>query len=1104
MNISRIKNYFQSLNEIDSLNQLRQRILGRVLIATMAIGIAAFFFSVIPIFTMHLYLVLGVFAFVFICLVVITFVERISYYFRVGVYVFILFLSGVINLILNGFNIDSGVFFLAFIALTFFFAGLKNGLTALAVTAVAISASGFLITTGRWMPLLDHSQQNPVQWVISSVVFFLVSLLLILAFTTVANVFEQNLLKAGSLSREIEKAFNLQHASEERFRALIEGSLDVIGILGTDGIVKYASPSVEMVLGYNPEELVGQNVFASIHPDDVALARDALGPDLPADQVGPKLDLRLRHKDGTWRDLEVRGREMHATPGILGTIVSCRDITERKRALAELKESSLFLKRMFSGMADGVIVSETVTDKILDCNESALEMFGYTRDELLSRSVADLHVDSFSFQKFENKLEHAADEHKLLTRLEYRLKRKGGTLFPVEISVTPVNDAQGKITGWASVIRDISDRKVAERLQAEEREALKQDVFDKTTELHKANERLKELVDLSSAVIYSSGLDKAPALNFITENVQRMLGFSPAEIIADPEFWKKHVHPDDIRRLSDLMTSVSSQNNGVVEYRFLNKDGNYRWIHDEVRLVRDSQGALIDVVGSWFDITDRKQAEEALRTSEAKYRTLYTGIMDAFVSTDMDGWIVESNEIYQKMLGYTADELQKLTYIDLTPEKWHPIEAEVVRKQILIRGYSDVYEKEYIRKDGTIFPVELRTVILRDDSGNPIGMWALVRDISERKKIESNLQASEERYRTLAETAHDMIYIIDPDDRILYVNTFATAYFGLQPKDVIGHLRADYFKSKSDEQQTRHIEKVIHSGQPAYDEFITHFPGKDIWLSTWIVPLKDPDGKISAVLGVSRDITERKNAEETLQRFNEKLEEQVSKRTVELRESHSQLRKLANQVIKLQEDERKRISRELHDEAGQDLILLKYNLNALLVEIPDEQDAVRKKLLDSVGIIDQTMGLIRNLSHSLRPPVMDVGGLNLSLRELCWDFTQRTGLKINYIGEDIPNLPDEIGISLYRIAQEALVNIVKHSRASRADIHLDCRDKDIALSIRDNGKGMDHPKTLDGIGLMGIEERINLLGGTLDMESMPGKGLRLLARVPWKAVSLDS
>lgn len=150
------------------------------------------------------------------------------------------------------------------------------------------------------------------------------------------------------------------------------------------------------------------------------------------------------------------------------------------------------------------------------------------------------------------------------------------------------------------------------------------------------------------------------------------------------------------------------------------------------------------------DITERKQAEDALRRSETRYRRLHESMSDAFVRVSMSGWILESNRAYQEMLGYSDEELHRFTYLDLTPERWHAFQAEIIEKQVQRRGFSDVYQKEYRRKDGTIFPVELRTYLLRDDQGKPIGMWAMVRDITERKQVEMALMEQQKRLRSLA------------------------------------------------------------------------------------------------------------------------------------------------------------------------------------------------------------------------------------------------------------------------------------------------------------------------------------------------------------------
>ena len=143
---------------------------------------------------------------------------------------------------------------------------------------------------------------------------------------------------------------------------------------------------------------------------------------------------------------------------------------------------------------------------------------------------------------------------------------------------------------------------------------------------------------------------------------------------------------------------------------------------------------------SFIDIKERKQAEEALKASEAKYRQLHDSMMDAFISIDMDGRIKEYNEPFLKMLGYTPDEILRLNEEDLTPDKWHTFQSDIITTQVLARGYSDIYEKEYLRKDGTSVPVELRTVLLKDEARKPTGMWTIVRDITEHKRSKEIIQ----------------------------------------------------------------------------------------------------------------------------------------------------------------------------------------------------------------------------------------------------------------------------------------------------------------------------------------------------------------------------
>jgi signal transduction histidine kinase len=227
-----------------------------------------------------------------------------------------------------------------------------------------------------------------------------------------------------------------------------------------------------------------------------------------------------------------------------------------------------------------------------------------------------------------------------------------------------------------------------------------------------------------------------------------------------------------------------------------------------------------------------------------------------------------------------------------------------------------------------------------------------------------------------------------------------------------------------------------------------------------------------------------------------------------LQNSQRRLRQLAGWVVEAQEEERQRVSRELHDEAGQALTALKISLELIQASLPEELTAVCDSLSDAINLTDETMEGIRLLAYNLRPPVLDQFGLDASLEGLCRDFAERIQVPISYQGIELLSLPDPTATSLYRFVQEALTNAAKHANASRIDVSLQCDDGQISLTVADDGRGFrvksaeDIPHT-NGMGLMGMVERLMLLGGHLHINSSPGQGTHLTATIPYQTVQAE-
>ena len=321
------------------------------------------------------------------------------------------------------------------------------------------------------------------------------------------------------------------------------------------------------------------------------------------------------------------------------------------------------------------------------------------------------------------------------------------------------------------------------------------------------------------------------------------------------------IHPEQEREaVRQALETVARYGQFRGELRIRRRDGTVRWVSLNVNVIGSAR-----VLGYLQDITERKQAAEELAASERKYRLLHETMRDAFVSMDMQGRITEFNRAYREMLGYSQEELLKLTYVDITPEKWHSFEAKIVEEHVLARGFSDVYEKEYRRKDGTVFPIEMRKYLVNDESGNPVSMWAIVCDITDRKGAEEALRVSERQYRQLVDNALVGVYKTTLEGRFLYVNEALAKIFECESAEEVLRLPVlRLYKKLEDREAFLNVLKELGK-VPYYELEVIAKTGK---LKTIVISAALEDGVIT---GTITDITERKHLEAQL-RHAQKME----------------------------------------------------------------------------------------------------------------------------------------------------------------------------------------------------------------------------------------
>ncbi len=359
-------------------------------------------------------------------------------------------------------------------------------------------------------------------------------------------------------------------------------------------------------------------------------------------------------------------------------------------------------------------------------------------------------------------------------------------------------------------------------------------------------------------------------VDFVSNRAYDILGLNPEDFYNDKNLWFSLVHPQDNQQLIEQTERIFlTKKSGIRLYRILSKKtGKYLWMEDFVVPELNNKGKIVGTFGVARNITDRKLAEEKIFNTEVRYRLLHESMMDCFAQVDMAGKFKDVNKSFLDMLGYNRDEVLMLTYHDLTPSKWFEFEQRIVEEQILVKGYSDIYEKEYIRKDGTIFPVELRTYLLRDENGNPDGMWSIVRDITDRKQSNEKLKTSELKFKSLFENANDAIFLMS-GNTFIDCNTKTEEIFGCTRQQILNHAPSEFspqLQPDGSSSLDKASEKInaAYSGEPQLFEW-QHIKYDKTPFDAEVSLNKIVIEGSEFLQAIVRDVTDRKKFESKLQ-----------------------------------------------------------------------------------------------------------------------------------------------------------------------------------------------------------------------------------------------
>ncbi len=540
----------------------------------------------------------------------------------------------------------------------------------------------------------------------------------------------------------------------------------------------------------------------------------------------------------------------------------------------------------------------------------------------------------------------------------------------------------------------------------------------------------------------------------------------------------------------------------------------------------NEHGEIDGVLVSTRDLTEIRLAEERLHKETARFQTVWQSVSDAMVLSDEDGIVLEINPAYEALYGYNRDEVVGHNFAIIFPEEVREWANAEYQKTFMNPAGSPHFEAEVMRRDGTQRTVESRVTFLEED-GKRVAMLSAIRDITERKQMEALEKEQRKLAETLMNTITDMSQSLQVDD---ILNRVLKAVENVVPHDLVTVMllndkrtqvqfmrRCDCYPEKGLTMPPittplafdtdPHLHQMLISGDPILIPDTATDPGwkhkkQDLKeIRSYIgVPIII-QGKVNGFINVG-SLTPHHYADELVMRVKTlAYQAAIALHNAQLYERQ---RKLIRHVVAIQEEERRRIAYELHDDAGQAVTALKIGLDLMRDRLPDDEPQLQIQYDQIIKMASETAVRIRQLAHGLRPPALDTVGLDATLEGLCRDISLYSGLVIQYKGTQIANVPDVVSIGLYRVCQEALTNVVRHAQATHVSVALAKEDDTILLLIEDDGQGFDAKiltaanESSMGMGISGIRDRIELLDGTVTIQSKPGSGTRFVVSIPWR------
>jgi PAS domain S-box-containing protein len=886
--------------------------------------------------------------------------------------------------------------------------------------------------------------------------------------------------------------------SEARYRTLADTMPQVVFLATASGFIEYVNmPGLEY-MGLRLDEAIGFGWLGAIHPDDRQLVADRW---LECVKIGKtyEFDHRLRRGDGHYRWQTSRAVPIAGENGaIVRWIGTSTDIHDHRQIEQDLLQSrtkaehqAVELDRLYQTSPAGLAFIDSDL-RVVRMNRTLADINGFPGEAYVGRSLREMLPPALA-DRLEPILQRVVNEGEPAMNVEME---EEAPIDPWNVrhwlaNYYPFKRQDGTVLGVNVVVQDITERKRAEDA------------------LQRSHAFIRQIIDTDPNYIFAK--DRDGRFTLVNQAVADCYGTTVEDLIGKTEAdftshtvefarfegWDREVL-DGLRELF------------ISEEVITDSHGQTRWLQTFKRPILDDARKATHVLSVATDITERRLAEEALRRNEELLRLVTDSSPIAMAYCDEHCRLRFANQAYVDPFGLAPEEAIGKPLLDVVGPNVH----ETIRTYVdaAFSGVRSDFETAVpYDRVGTRY-MRCAYVPHLNRLGQAIGFTLVMADITDRRLMEEALRESEERLRLALAAGQMGAWDVDLATEVTRWDRKEFALLGLAESSVTPS-PAEFYRRVHPEDLPlveESVRKAVQGTGALEQEFrVLRSDGELRWLAAKGQVLNDRQGRPVRMVGVNFDVTERKQTEERLRSFTQELEAHVAQRTQELTQLHARLRALATELNLTEQRERKRLATDLHDYLTQLLALVCMKLGQIKRLTPQTAQA---EIAQTEGIVNEALIYTRTLVTQLSPPVLHEFGLPVALRWLAEQMIrQELSVEVRQLVPDRVPLPEDQAVLLFQSVRELLINVRKHSRTQQAVMTVEQTQQNLCITVRDEGAGTDLSTAASNqpsagsskFGLFSIRERMLAIGGRLEVESSPGRGMTSRLILPLKEPPLS-